>query len=225
MQTNVDQVEKLKNKLIGSRISGLALDIDETLADSNTHWFENMFKFHAPEGLNLKDVMSKHKFVEEVPEWSTVEAFEFMQEMLHSEEFNESVPLIEDSNHIVNKIDKLIPIVAYITARPSTVINATNRWLKRHDFPAVDLITRPHDIQATVTDIIDRNKWKAKILIDLFPYVSGIIDDNLLLAQSLDDLGYKGTLYLYGTKTTKFDHMNHVITCPTWNDVLDNIVK
>ncbi|HEY0220733.1 MAG TPA: hypothetical protein VGC58_00745 [Candidatus Paceibacterota bacterium] len=212
---------ELKQKLTSKNLQGLALDIDETLADSNTHWFDHMYKFHPPENISLKEIMKKHKFVEEVKGWETEEAFKHMESLLHSEEFNEAIPLIEDSNHVVNKINKIIPIVAYITARPITVKNSTENWLKKHGFPSAPIIMREKNIKATATDLSSRNKWKAEILKDLYPNVTGIIDDNAVLAHELENLKYEGTLYLYGPNTEEFNHYKHVITCPTWGSVLE----
>jgi len=45
----MDKINEFREKLRLTNIKGLALDIDETLADSNYAWFESMFKFHAPE--------------------------------------------------------------------------------------------------------------------------------------------------------------------------------
>ena len=219
----MDKINEFREKLRLTNIKGLALDIDETLADSNYAWFESMFKFHAPEDTDIESVMKEYKFVEKVPGWDTREAFNHMEMLMHSEEFNETVPLIEDSNHIVDKIDKIIPILVYITARPQTVIGATKRWLKKHGFPEAELITRSADIKAGESDLIDRNKWKAEILVNLYPYVQGIIDDNKTLAHKLHELDYQGTLYLYGTDSEEFGNYKHVVVCPTWRSVLDKI--
>ena len=41
----MDKINEFREKLRLTNIKGLALDIDETLADSNYAWFESMFKF------------------------------------------------------------------------------------------------------------------------------------------------------------------------------------
>lgn len=218
----MSEISELKEKITIKGLKGLALDIDETLADSNTYWYENMLKFHALEGEDVKSLIERYKFVEEVPGWNTKEAFEHMHTLMHSEEFNETVPLIEDANHVVNKIDKKIPILVYITARPATVAEATKRWLKKHNFPEGHLITRSSEVGASETDLVDRNKWKARILSDLYPNIIGIIDDNKVLAEELQKLNYQGTLYLYGQNSGDYKNYKHVISCPTWDSVLDN---
>jgi hypothetical protein len=216
--------QELKEFLQSKDLQGLALDIDETLADSGLHWFKRVYEFHPIKNLTLSEVAKKYGFVEDVPEWDgTQETRDFMQSLLHSDEFNESIPLIEDANHIVNKINETVPIVAYITARPSTVRNSTEIWLKKHGFPDAPLLMRGEDVQVTTSDGLGRNKWKAQVLLDLYPYVNGIIDDNVLLTHELQHLDYQGVLYVYGNGTNEFDHYKHVVVCPTWQSVLDRI--
>jgi hypothetical protein len=216
----MNEIEEFKKQLISKNIRGLALDIDETLADSNLHWFRQMFKFHNPPGMVLNEILEKHRFVEEIPGWTTKEAFDHMEILMHSEEFNEDIPLIENSNLAAMKIHQNIPILAYITARPETVINSTRRWLAKHNFPEAKIITRASDIKASTTDVLDRNIWKAKVLSDLFPHIQGIVDDNKILAYELKKLNYQGTHYLYGIESDEFDGENHVVVCPTWDSVL-----
>lgn len=203
---------------------GLALDIDETLADTNEHWFDHMFEHHPLEGIDKKETIERYKFVEHVPGWGHQAALDSATAIMHSNEFNESIPLIEDANHIVNKIHEAIPVVAYITARPQTVRAGTLNWLSKHGFPAAPLIMRPSDVGVSTTDVVDRNTWKAQVLMHLHPEVIGIVDDNLGLAHELVALGYPGTLYLYGPQTESFENNNNVIRCPTWKSVLPSVM-
>lgn len=216
------KVAKFKDDLKTQGLKGLALDIDETLSDTNTHWVEHMFQFHVPENMTKEDVIGKYKFVEKVPEWQTEETSKHIEEMIHSNEFNESVPLIKGADKFVNEIHKIIPIVAYITARPETVVEGTLKWLKKHGFPEAELIVRSKYISLENFNL-EKNRWKAGVLRDLFPEVVGIVDDNVLLAHELEKLNYEGTLYLYGSQVEAFDDKKGVVVCPAWPDVLDAI--
>jgi 5'(3')-deoxyribonucleotidase len=217
-----EKILKLKTELKNSGISGLALDIDETLSDTNPHWFEHMINFHRPEKLSKEELIQKYRFVEEVPEWQTDEASKYIEQTLHSNEFNETIPLIENADKAVQEINKIIPIVVYITARPATVIEGTLRWLKKHNFPEARLITRPENINLKDFNL-NKNRWKAGVLNTLFPEVVGVVDDNFVLAHQLETINYHGTLYLYGREDNQFKNHKNVIVCPTWNSVLDNI--
>jgi 5'(3')-deoxyribonucleotidase len=190
---------ELKNKLKKQNIKGLALDIDEVLSDSNSHWFDHMINFRKLEGLSKEAVIKKYKFVEEVPEWQTEEGGKHIMETVHSNDFNETIPLIEGADETVREINKIVPIVAYITARPETVIEGTLNWLRKYGFPEAELITRPKDISLAEFDL-SKNRWKAGILKTLYPEVVGIVDDNPMLARELEAIDYKGTQYLYGDR-------------------------
>jgi hypothetical protein len=213
-------ITEFKEKLSQENIRGLALDIDETLSDSNTHWFEHMYKFHAPDGFaSAEDVVRKFRFVENVPQWQTKDAIRYVEDTINSNEFNEAIPLLTGADKSVRDINKIIPIVAYITARPDSVREGTKRWLDKHNFPEAELITRPG-----VFDLKDfnlqKNVWKAGVLRDLYPEVLGIVDDNPLLVHELQKLEYEGFLYLYGGEAEEFTNQKNIFVCRTWPDVI-----
>jgi len=217
-----EKISNLKRKLKDRGISGLALDIDETLSDTTPHWFDHMINFHKPEGFSREEIIKKYKFLEDVPEWQTEEAYKYMEQTLHSNEFNENIPLIEDAHKTVQEINKIIPIVAYITARPATVYGGTLKWLRKHNFPEAELITRPPEVSLEDFNL-NKNKWKARVLEDLFPEILGIVDDNSILAHQLEALNYQGTLYLYGRQDEEFKNNEYLVVCPTWQDVLRSV--
>ena len=220
----MDKVTKFKGKLKAQGLKGLALDIDETLSDTNTHWFEHMFKFHMPKDKTKEDILKEYKFVENVPEWKSEKASKYIEEILHSNKFNESAPLIKGADKFVNEINKIIPIVAYITARPETVLDGTKKWLKKHGFPEAELIVRPNNISLENFNL-EKNRWKAGILKTLYPEVVGIVDDNVVLAHELEKVNYEGILYLYGAENNEFVGKRKVVVCSAWPDVLDAIQK
>ncbi len=218
----MDQIQKLKDKLKEGGIKGLALDIDDTLSETNAHWYDHMFKFRDPNGLTKEELLRSHRWIEDVPEWSTAEARAHMKETLHSNDFNEAIPLIEGADEAVRAIEKIVPILAYITARPSAVIEGTLRWFRKHNFPEAELITRPDDISLEDFNV-NKNKWKAKVLKQLHPEIIGIVDDNIGLIKELEAVGYEGNMYLYGKETEEFRDHKHVVVCHRWSDVLDAI--
>ena len=211
-----DEIIRLKNQLDVENKKGIALDIDETLSFSDNQWFEYMLRFNNPEGLSVEELVKKYKFFEEVPFWQTKEALDYGQEILHSNEFQEKLPLIENSNHIVNEINRIVPIVVYITARPEAVRKGTITWLKKHGFPAADVLMRPLDI-----DFDFRNIWKAQILEELYPEISGIVDNDPKLADNLSK-NYKGILYLYDNHSHQRKDIK-IVPCKTWENVFDKI--
>lgn len=192
---------------------GLALDIDETLSRTNISWMTALSKACGnPENLTPEELVAKYRYTQNVPYWQTDEANTLMHEMLHANDYQVEIDLIKNANHVVNEIDKLIPIVAYITARPSSVIDGTKRWLKKHGFPDATIITRPDNVS-----IDERSVWKAKVLHEMYPHVLGIVDDHAELASHLPE-NYQGTLFLYDATDHERNSIN-IIPCKTWDDV------
>lgn len=203
----------VKNGSIFSMIRGLALDIDDTLSDTQTYWYETLSTlFGNPENLTPREITRKYGRAEYVPFWQTPEALDWMEHARVSNDLHGQLPLIDNAHHIVQKINRIIPIVAYITARLESVHEATTRWLRKHDFPEVELITRPLSARG-----VDGNLWKSRVLHEMHPQIIGIVDDNPSLVDYLS-VDYKGVVFLYDN----VEHVRsdiHVVPCLTWDDV------
>lgn len=206
-----------KQKLIDSKKSGLVLDIDETLSYTISYWVTEMQKlFGNPENLSVQDLIAKYRYTQNIPYWQTPEALKWMEKSRENNALQEQLPLIKNSNHFVEKINNIIPIVGYITIRPRNVIPGTINWLRKHNFPNVDILARPINIPSS-----EGNQWKAEILHFLYPQVCGIIDDSQSVAEKLDK-NYQGVVFLYNNSETVRNDIN-VIPCRTWKNVYYSI--
>lgn len=198
---------------------GIALDIDNVLSATNVYWAEELSKqFGNPEGLTGEQVWEKYIFADRVPHWQTPEARAWMEDARNSNEKQINVPLIENANHMVNKINAIIPVKAYITARWESVRQETEAWLWKHEFPNAPVYMRPMD-----TEHIKAMEWKAQFLPTLYPDIVGIVDDDTNLIKFLSD-DYPGTVFLYRNsehRETKAD----IVKCKNWNTVLEEITK
>lgn len=198
---------------------GLAIDIDDTISWTFKHYVDILeAKFGNPENLTVDEIIKKYRFGRRIPYWQTKEALKWISSHTFSNDAQESIPLIEDANVVVRKISKIIPVSAYITARPEVVSDGTKRWLAKHNFPEAPVVARGEkDLKR------DGNRWKAEILAKSFPKILGIIDDNPGLPSKLPR-GYRGTIYLYGR--AKFDTGKfslRVVPCRDWNSVLEKV--
>ncbi|MES2437392.1 MAG: hypothetical protein V4519_05280 [Patescibacteria group bacterium] len=211
--------EELKASLGALGITGLALDIDETLSHTSKIWIADMHKsFGSREGLTAEEMVQKYRYPNDVPYWLEQEHLDWMNRTMGSDEINESLPIIENAHSVVQRINTIVPIVAYITARPESVRESTKRWLTKHNFPEAPVILRPPEFH-----IRDANKWKAGVLHYLYPQVQGIIDDNQKLERDMTP-DYKGTIYLYNLNSCNRTDIN-VVCCPTWEDAYESIKK
>ncbi len=210
---------RFKAKLKRAGIKGLGVDIDETLAYTNGHWVSQMLlKFGNPEKLTGKEMIKKYVYMERVPYFQTKAASKMMDKFMHSNKFQETIPLIENSNHTLNKINKIVPIAAYITARPETVRRGTEKWLSKHGFPKAPVILKPKKVPFE-----EKNVWKAKALETLYPEIIGIIDDNPGLAGSLAG-HYQGIVFLYDSDYHARKNIK-IVPCRTWDKVYEKIKK
>ncbi len=205
-----------KNILPKIEIAGLAVDIDETLSYTIGHLVSKLQEnFGNPENLSVKEIIEKYRYTSNVPYWQHDEAKQWIDKEIHSNELQENLPLIEDANIYLNKINEIIPVAAYITVRPTSVIEGTKIWLDKHGFPVAPIICKPMSVPHP-----EGNKWKAGVLQELYPQILGIIDDNAKLLEFLNK-GYEGTIFLYDHHRT--DSQLHVIPCPNWPQVFENI--
>lgn len=211
------EIISLKRKLKLAGVKGLALDVDETLSFTIGFMIEEFIrKLGNPENLTAKEIAKKYKHTNNIPYWQDDEAKKILEEIIHSNETQKDLPLIENSNKLVQEINKIIPIVAYITVRPISIINGTKFWLKKHGFPEAPIIAKPTNISRKIG-----NKWKAKVLEYLYPQVMGIVDDNPNLIKYFGKK-YKGVVYLYDQTEAERKDIN-VIPCENWEAVAKKI--
>ena len=214
----MSEYKDLKNKLKKQGVRGLALDIDETLSFTAQYWVSYLSeKFGNPENLSPKEIIQKYRIVHHYPYWRSEEALLWMENARNSNELQKELPLIENANQIVNKINKIIPIACYLTARPHAVKEGTKHWLGKHGFPKAEVLTRPEDMtyeEAT-------GSWKSKVLEELYPQVLGIVDDNASVIENLSK-DYEGYIFLYDFPDFVSSSKN-IIVCPTWEDVLAKV--
>ncbi|MEI8068013.1 MAG: hypothetical protein WCG91_03670 [Candidatus Shapirobacteria bacterium] len=218
MKVKNKEIIAFKKKLEKAGIKGLALDIDETLSFTIGLMVQRLIdEVGNPENLTALEIAKKYKHTDNIPYWQNDLAKKIIYDINCSDETMRDLPLIENAKEVVNKINKIIPIVAYITVRSEYIRNGTQFWLDKHGFPKAELINRPFGVERK-----DGNKWKAGVLEDLYPQIIGIVDDNPGLVDFLSK-DYKGTVYMYDNKETKRNDIK-VIPCGTWDDVEKEII-
>ncbi len=212
-------LENVKKELRGKR--GLALDIDDTLAAVRLFWFEEKIRlFGNPENLPAKKLIEKYGYTYNVPHWRTKEVERWVNEMFSSPDYWENLPLIEGANEAVKKINAIVPILCYLTARPIYATVSTETWLKKHGFLKRPVLANPD------FEYMNSNKWKGRTLAALYPEIQGIIDDNPEIIENLPP-DYPGSVYLYGEyiKDNAPKTNIRIIPCRTWDDALREITN
>jgi len=207
-------VEELKTSLAASGQRGLLLDIDETLSATNVAWFQRLEQsFGNPEGAPIESLIEKYKLAQYVPFWQSEEAQAWMQQQRDSPEAQDGLPLIPGAVEGVAALGKATQIVGYCTVRPSSVNPNTIAWLGENGFPELPVVAKPGSVP-----FADGNKWKASALHQLWPEVTGIVDDNPKVAM-FAGRDYPGKLFLF-SHAQCLPEYDHAIPCRTWPEVV-----
>lgn len=213
----MERVINLKLKLQKAGQKGLALDVDETLSWTIHYWMEQMQqRFGNPENLSVEAMIAKYRYAQHVPYWQGEEVETWLEKMRHSDEMQEDLMLVKGADLAVAEINKIIPIKAYITARPETVEKGTIKWLRANNFPEADVITKPVGIPYT-----EGNRWKAGVLTMLHPQILGIVDDNVNLIRYLPD-SYRGRVFLFDNPKEAGDGQRF-LAGKTWPEIIGHI--
>lgn len=197
---------------------GLALDIDETLCITGATWMAEAFElFGNPH--NLTPSEGYHKFwykKEEVCATASYQdIYEYFTPRVTCNNAMANLPIIENANHRVEQIDKMLPISCYLTARFESVREGTLELLEKHGFPKRPLIMRPDE-----NEFPSGNHWKAAVMHQKHPTIRGIVDDNPGLISALEEYGeYEGTVFLYSHLNYDADTALNVIPCKDWDAV------
>ena len=198
-------------------MKGLAVDIDCTLSNTNVYWIKILkAKFGNVGNLTTYEIIQKYTYASKVPQWQTDEAKKYMTHLREDSDAQFNLPLIKGADKWVRRINKLIPIKAYLTMRPKLVHNGTKRWLEKYGFPKAKIISRPNKITHE-----GGNKWKADKLMSLYPDISGIIDDNPFFIDALGR-NYKGIIFLYKNDYQVKNNIK-IIKCLGWSDVYSKV--
>ena len=214
----VDQeVRDFKRKLVAGKRRGIVLDIDDTLSWTIGSWVEQLQqRFGNPENLSVKEMSIKYKYALDAPYWQTREVWEWVEMTREDNQMQENLTLIEGASDYVKKIQALLPIVGYLTIRPRSVLDGTYKWLKKYNFPRVEVLARPAEVPSAEGD-----KWKAEVLDFLYPQVQGIVDDKMAVVEYLPK-DYQGTIFLYDNETAEVKNIK-VIPCKAWPEVYAQI--
>ncbi len=212
------EVIDFKKYLITNNITGIALDIDNTLSSTNQDWFDFMVKkVGNPENLSYDQFSKKYHILDNAPYYQTQEAKKIIYDLTFSPKSYSELTVLDNSSHFVNKLNEIVPVVAYITMRPQSINIATQDWLDKHDFPKAKLIARVNSL-----DYYLAMDWKKEVLEELHPNIVGIVDDSQGIADRMSS-NYKGSIYLYNYDKENYRTDINIHSCANWQSVLDKI--
>lgn len=163
------------------------LDIDDVLADTARHLWSKIFWNSWANDLPI--LMKKYKRFSNFP-WVKDDANMYAKylEAINSNEFQEEISPIEENMDAVKQIHANVwKVVWYITTRPKTVTLWTERWIKNHWLPSLQITHKPK------TDISDW-KWKTNFLSNQ-DFSWFLVDDNTDILQFDKKISYSVIIY------------------------------
>ncbi len=196
---------------------GICCDLDETCSLTISHWIDLIKKeFGNPEKLSTSRMIEKYQYVQSIPYYNTPEINEFIDELLFSNELQTVLPLMPTVKDYIHQVNEISPIICYLTIRPESVVQGTQEWLDKDQFPEAAVFAKPDHI-----DRLEGNKWKANILKQAYPNIKGIIDDNQGIIEHLGS-DYQGTLFLFGHEFSP-NGDKFVVPCKDWSVVYNEV--
>lgn len=203
---------------------GLACDLDNVVTDTTPKVFEIIDNtFPRPDydkKLSLQQLLHKYTHSRNIPYWTTKEALEFQNYLVHSPEFYNDLPLLPQAIESLHEINETIPIICYLTARPEVAKEVSEEYLKRHNAPVAPVILRPSNSD-NHGFVYSNNVWKASFVKSVKNIV-GLIDDERDLVHLLTD--YNGALFVFGDQKNGYtSHLRR--PCLDWPDTIKNVKK
>ncbi len=222
MESLFEDCKLVRERLIQQGSAGIAVDVDETLADSNRYWAECLrTRFGNPEGLTASEVITKYGYCHKVPYWQG-EELEWVEDHIRSSNAKLEIPVIDGAVAGLKTVHSNIPVAGYLTGRARTTNDGTAEWLSREGFPLAPILAGPPKV-ALKEHGIDGDTWKARALEILFQHVIGTIDDKPDVIESLHE-DYGGIYFLYSHAHYQGSKAIQVICCPTWNEVSEQVL-
>jgi phosphoglycolate phosphatase-like HAD superfamily hydrolase len=193
----------------------LAIDIDDTLADTAGHTASILLeKFGSPENLSAPDILKKYGTIAAVPYWQTPDILAFRDAQSYSSEYQEEIPLIPGAKEGLTELARQGLLTCYLTTRPEEAIHGTKKWMKKHGLPDLPIIYR-----TKAEKDINGFFWKAEYLKQHFPEIIALVDNSTEQVPYLE--GYPGTLFLFCDRDFDKTIDMKVIATPTWQAVVE----
>ncbi len=200
----------------GARRGALALDIDETLADTVRFWIREL-KLHFPlsQDASEQQLIDRYQFAQNVPEWrDNPQAMDWMERAMVNCDLHLTLPTMPGAVDAVKEIHSNVkPVGFYLSMRPVEVRDATLKWLEMQGFPKAELITRPIGMNRD-----GANFWKGEEICRRYPQIDSIVEDRLDVVERIPG-SYRGTVYLLGHNSAP-DLGIHVVPCPDWDRIV-----
>lgn len=212
----MSKIEVLRIPEVEPRKLSFACDIDDVLADSWEGWRRVLNKL-ARTDFSSEEIAS-YGFIQSVPGWQEVLEIEAVMEHFRSDpDFNQKLSPIEGAVEGLNRLTEVASLVFYLTKRPITIQQETEKWLQDYGFPRAPVICRPSEIPYEMGDL-----WKAEVIKK--SGVSLVLEDNIWFAQQLPKEVKVVILERIFNREVEFE-ASHIIWARGWDEVVEKVTE
>jgi len=151
---------------------GLAIDIDDTLADTAVACFQVIYeKYGQLTDKSLTELIAQYRQPGSVPAWQTIQIQTLIRNTIEDPDWLSQVPPIESAATVIQRLSTTVPVSLYISSRLTHHQSVTEKWLLAHGFPLAPVKLRTIDET--------RPNWKLAFLAAMYPDTYGLIDNEL----------------------------------------------
>ncbi len=207
--------------LIKSNYRGGAFDIDDTITKTSAAFYDLLNeRWPAPEEVTVEAMAKHYSLHGRTLYWGEKEeAEDLIIEAINSDNFHSRFAPITGSKEGLKRLNELEITACYWTARLRGMHQKTEEWFKVRSYPNLPIIMCPSEIPE------GRSYWKAEVLIKLYPEVSFAVDNDVRVANHLQEMDYPGKLYLFGLDEEDFPVSEIVQPTKNWEELVERILK
>jgi len=213
-------VYRLKESLSIQNERRLAVDIDDTLANTTAKYFDVLSQqFPPPEDLTPLDVKKQFGLDGQILYWGKIPAaMELAHSYVNDNGFHSDLAVVPGAVEALQTLHQSGELACYLTARVEPMRQITDFWLKGV-FPDLPLVLKDPSI-----DFSNGSAWKVAALEFLYPEINGLIDNDARTIRTLEENGYPGELYLIGLTSEDYPSYNAKIHL-AWSGIVNEIIS
>lgn len=193
---------------------GIALDIDDTIADTSRYCIGLLHKKWGHAGLQSHELLQKYGYAHLIPEWQLPQNQAEINSMMHDQDLYSHYEPLPGVLEKLSELTQLVPVSCYITSRFHWLQATTQKWLNDYNFPRAPLICRPEHITAP--------DWKVRYLVENDYQILGLIDNELYVPL---DVKFDFKLWELIQYVKISPPHPALIECKNWDQVIQEITK
>lgn len=220
----IESIEDYKILCQRENKCGIGFDSDDTLYNTTFEYHKKLIQMYpssdAPDFETLRKV---HSIEGRLAFWGeNPQANDYAHRLVDCPEFHSKLVPLLGAVEWMNRINKVGKALCHITSRSKNELaDCTINSLTYHGFPDLDLIMKINGVS-----FAEGRFWKTKVVHQLYPVMSGLVDNDVQTAEALLDLDYQGQIYIFGISENDYKPpTKKVHVHKTWEEMGSKILS